>query len=139
MIVQYLLCHASHGRLSFESNELVPTTTKFSDHRQSQLLLINVVFIPKIRQMHPTPLRFARVIPRRLLKVNDLKINKRPTPQSEDRTRRPTLIDLLEVQKKKAGESWPPNLRLERQLRKDDFKQVRQEVKSALKKLTKER
>jgi len=88
--------------------------------------------------MHPTPLRFARVIPRRLLNVNDRKINKRPTPQSEDRTR-PTLIDLLEVQKKKAGESWPPNLRLERQLTKDDFKKVRPEVQSALKKMTKER
>ena len=89
--------------------------------------------------MHPTPLRFARVIPRRLLNVSDYKITKRPTPQSEDRTRRPTLIDLLEVQKKKAGESWPPNLRLERQLTRDDFKLVRPEVKSALKKLTKER
>ena len=89
--------------------------------------------------MHPTPLRFARVIPRRLLNVNDYKINKRPTSQSEDRTRRPTLIDLLEAQKKKAGESWPPNLRLERQLKKNDFKLVQPEVKSALKKLTKER
>ena len=89
--------------------------------------------------MHPTPLRFARVIPRRLLNVNDRKINKRPTPQSEDRTRRPTLIDLLEAQKKKAGESWPPNLRLERQLTRDDFKLVQPEVKSALKKLMKER
>ena len=89
--------------------------------------------------MHPTPLRFARVIPRRLLNVSDYKINKRPTPQSEDRTRRPTLIDLLEVQKNKAGESWPPNLRLERQLTRDDFKLVRPEVKSALKRLTKER
>jgi hypothetical protein len=89
--------------------------------------------------MHPTPLRFARVIPRRLLNVNDRKIFKRPTPQSEDMTRRPTLIDLLEVQKKNAGESWPPNLRFERQLKRDDFKLVRPEVKSALKKLTKER
>lgn len=97
-----------------------------------------VVLIPKLRQMHPTLLRLARVIPRRLLKVSDHKISKRPTPQTEDRTR-PTLIDLLEVQKKKAGESWPPNLRLERQLRSEDFKLVRPEVKSALKNLTKER
>jgi len=88
--------------------------------------------------MHPTPLRLARVIPRRLLKVSDHKIYKRPTPQTEDRTR-PTLIDLLEVQKKKAGESWPPNLRLERQLKREDFKLVQPGVKSALKKLTKER
>ena len=89
--------------------------------------------------MYPTPLRFARVIPRRLLNVSDHKITKRPTPQSEDRTRRPTLIDLLEVQKKNAGESWPPNLRLERQLTKADFKLVQPEVKSVLKRLTKER
>ncbi|KAF8817516.1 hypothetical protein BYT27DRAFT_7074511 [Phlegmacium glaucopus] len=88
--------------------------------------------------MHPTPLRLARVIPRRLLKVDDRKINKRPTPQTEDRTR-PTLIDLLEVQKEKAGNLWPPNLRLERQLKRNDFRLVRPEVKSALKKLTKER
>ena len=116
-----------------------PITTGFSDHRQSQLLLYPCGIHTKIRQMHPTPLRFARVIRRRLLNVNDRKIINRPTPQSEDRTRRPTLIDLLEVQKKKAGESWPPNLRLERQLKKDDFKLVRTEVKSALKRLTKER
>jgi len=89
--------------------------------------------------MHPTPLRFARVIPRRLLNVSDYKINKRPTPQSEDRKRRPSLIDLLEGQKKKAGESWPPNLRLERQLTRGDLKLVQPKVKSALKKLTKER
>lgn len=89
--------------------------------------------------MHPTPLRFARVIPRKLVNVRDCKINKRPPPQTEDRTRRPTLIDLLEGQKKKAGESWPPNLRLERQLTRDVFKQVRPEAKSALKKMTKER
>jgi len=88
--------------------------------------------------MHPTPLRFARVIPRRLLNVHDRKINKRPTPQTEDR-KRPTLIELLEVQKKKAGESWPPNLRLERQFTRDDFKSVQPEAKSALKKLMKER
>jgi len=88
--------------------------------------------------MHPTSLRLARVIPRRLLKVGDHKINKRPTPQTEDRTR-PTVIDLLEAQKEMAGASWPPNLRLERQLKRDDFKLVRPEVKSALKKLTKER
>jgi len=88
--------------------------------------------------MHPTPLRLARVIPRRLLKVGDHKINKRPTPQIEDRIR-PTLIDLLEVQKKKAGTSWPPNLRLERQLSRDDFRLVQPKVKSALKRLTKER
>ena len=89
--------------------------------------------------MHPTPLRFARVVPRSLLKVSDYKINKRPTPQSEDRKRRPSLIDLLEGQRKKAGESWPPNLRLERQLTRADLKLVQPKVKSALKKLTKER
>jgi len=88
--------------------------------------------------MHPTSLRLARVIPRRLLKVGDRKINQRPTPQTEDRTR-PTLIDLLEVQKEQAGKSWPPNLRLERQLKRDDFKLVQPEVQSALKRLTKER
>lgn len=88
--------------------------------------------------MHPTPLRLARVVLRRLLKVGDHKINQRPTPQTEDRTR-PTLIDLLEVLKKKAGQSWPPNLRLERQLKKDDFKLVRPEARFALKRLTKER
>lgn len=88
--------------------------------------------------MHPTPLRLARVLPRRLLKVEERKITKRPTPQTEDRTR-PTLIDLLEVQKERAGKSWPPNLRLERQLKRNDFRLVRPEVKSALKRLTKER
>ena len=88
--------------------------------------------------MHPTPLRLARVIPRRLLKVGDHKIIKKPTPQTEDR-KQPTLIDLLEKQKQKAGASWPPNLRLERQLKRDDFKSVQPELKSALKRLTKER
>jgi hypothetical protein len=88
--------------------------------------------------MHPTPLRFARVIPRRLLNVSDSKIIMRPTPQTEDR-KRPTLIALLEAQKKKAGESWPSNLRLERQLTRDDFKLVQPKIQSELKKLTKER
>lgn len=100
--------------------------------------LLILVLTQTTEQMHPTPLRLARVIPRRLLQVGDRKINQRPRPQTEDRTQ-PTLIDLLEIQKEKAGASWPPNLRLERQLKADDFKLVQPEVKSTLKRLTKER
>ncbi|KAF8159629.1 hypothetical protein B0H34DRAFT_411810 [Crassisporium funariophilum] len=88
--------------------------------------------------MHPTSQRLVRVIPRTLLKVSEQKIYTRPIPQSQDRLR-PTLIDVLIKQQQAAGEAWPQNLRLERQLKKEAYRKVRPEVRSALKSLTKER
>ncbi|PPR01685.1 hypothetical protein CVT24_001513 [Panaeolus cyanescens] len=88
--------------------------------------------------MRVTAPRLVRLLPRAKLNVSDAKIIGRPIPQTQDRLR-PTTIDLLLKQKETAGENWPANLRLEPQLKKAVFKNVQPELRSAMKKLTKER
>lgn len=88
--------------------------------------------------MRATAARLVRVIPRAKLSVGDSKIVGRPTPQTEDRLR-PITIDLLLKQKAAAGENWPANLRIEPQLKKEVFKNVQPELRTVMKKLTKER
>lgn len=88
--------------------------------------------------MQPTPTRLVRVIPRKLLNVSDQKILNRPRPQTEA-LKQPTFMDLLMKRKEDAGDAWPANLRLEPQLKKEIFKEVLPGVRSALRRMTKER
>ncbi|KAF9475216.1 hypothetical protein BDN70DRAFT_883975 [Pholiota conissans] len=88
--------------------------------------------------MRPTARRLVRVVPRKLLNVNDAKIYNRPRPQSEDR-KQPTTMDLLFQKREEAGETWPENLRLEPQLKKIVFKEVDPKLRTVLKAMTKER
>ncbi|KAF9531756.1 hypothetical protein CPB83DRAFT_84793 [Crepidotus variabilis] len=88
--------------------------------------------------MHATARRLVRVVPRNVLNVAEEQIYHRPRPQIED-IRQPTVIDMLEQKKVEAGAAWPTNIRIERQLTKDVFKDVVPDVRSLLKKMTKER
>ena len=89
-------------------------------------------------RMHPTATRLVRVVPRNLLNVAEEKILARPKHQAQQRIQ-PTLIDIMMKQKETAGESWPANLRLERQLKREMFTGVTPSLRSVLKKMTKER
>ncbi|KAF5316041.1 hypothetical protein D9619_006359 [Psilocybe cf. subviscida] len=101
-----------------------------------QGLIVNVFYLrPKMR---PTLSRLIRVVPRSTLVVPDTKIYNRPKPQSEER-KQATLIDNIIAQREAAGENWPQNIRLEPQLKKDDFKAVMPKIRTELKKLMKER
>ncbi|KAH9479482.1 hypothetical protein JR316_0008076 [Psilocybe cubensis] len=88
--------------------------------------------------MRPTARRLVRVVPRKALNIPEHKIFNRPSPQFED-LQKPTFMDLLMQRKADAGDAWPANLRLEPQLKKVQFKEVEPRVRSALKRLTKER
>jgi len=77
-------------------------------------------------------------VPRKLLNISDAKIYNRPRPQFED-LKIPTLMDTLMKRKEKMGESWPGNLRLEPQLKKEIFREVIPAVRSQLRRMTKER
>jgi hypothetical protein len=88
--------------------------------------------------MRPTACRLVRVVPRNLLNVPEHKIHQRPRPQIEE-TKQPSLIDVLVKRRDAAKEDWPQNLRLERQLTKEAFRDVRDELRPTLKKMTKER
>ncbi|KAF9563959.1 hypothetical protein CPC08DRAFT_685928 [Agrocybe pediades] len=88
--------------------------------------------------MRPTPNRLVVVTLRSRLNVSDSKIYNRPRPQKEDLAI-PTLMDLLMARKEKMGDAWPANLRLEPQLKKEVFKEVMPEVRSQLRRMTKER
>jgi hypothetical protein len=48
-------------------------------------------------------------------------------------------MDVLVKRRKGAKEAWPSNLRLERQLTKDAFRDVMPELRTTLKKMTKEK
>ncbi|KAJ3503088.1 hypothetical protein NLJ89_g8590 [Agrocybe chaxingu] len=87
--------------------------------------------------MRATATRLVRVIPRSVLKA-DQKVYNPPYPQTRDRTR-PTLMDALMMDRDRQPELWPLNLRLEPQLKKEVFKEVKPSFRSALKKMTKER
>jgi hypothetical protein len=88
--------------------------------------------------MRPTSSRLVRVVPRNILNVVENKIYRRPRPQIEE-TKQPTLMDVLMKRRQDAGEAWPANLRLEPQLTKKAYREVMPELRSVLKKMTKER
>jgi len=89
--------------------------------------------------MRPTAARLVRIIPRSALNLTEQKVKvlPRPTPQFEE-YKKPTTIDILFQQKEKAGDSWPPNIRIEPAVRKAAFASVKPEYRKPLKQLLKE-
>jgi hypothetical protein len=88
--------------------------------------------------MHPTTSRLVRIVPRKLLDVAEHRIHQRPRPQIEE-TRQLSLMDVLMKRREDAKKDWPSNLRLERQLTKETFRDVMPELRTTLKKMTRER
>ncbi|PFH49105.1 hypothetical protein AMATHDRAFT_63754, partial [Amanita thiersii Skay4041] len=84
--------------------------------------------------MYPSTPRLLRVLPRSTLTS---KILPAPAPQITE-LNRPTLMDALQKQKEKAGDSWPQNIRLEPVVKKEAFKHVQADVRTRLKRLLRE-
>ena len=82
--------------------------------------------------------RLVQMIPRKTLQVEQKKIVPRPASQTRD-LEKPTLSSVLRQQQAAAGESWPSNIRIEPEVKKEVFKRVESDVRTRLKKLLKER
>jgi hypothetical protein len=88
--------------------------------------------------MRPSAIRLVRIIPRKALNPATVKVLQAPAPQTEE-LHQPTLIDILNRQREKAGPEWPANIRLEPMVKKAAFQPVRAELRTHLRKLLKER
>ena len=86
--------------------------------------------------MQPTTSRLIRIVPRQALKVGEEKIHH--TRSQINEVKRTTLMDML-VKRREGSKDWPGNLRLEPQLTKKAYESVMPEIRSTLKKMTKER
>ncbi|KXN90486.1 hypothetical protein AN958_04158 [Leucoagaricus sp. SymC.cos] len=80
----------------------------------------------------------VRIIPRKTLDLVAAKVVNAPPPQTNDLLQ-PTVLDLLQQQRQKAGSDWPANIRLESVVKKEAFRPVQAEVRTQVKKLLKER
>jgi hypothetical protein len=88
--------------------------------------------------MRASAVRLVRIIPRKALNPASTKVLHAPPPQAQE-LRQPTVLDLLNQQREKAGPEWPANIRLEPVVKKAAFRPVRAELRTQLKKLLKER
>jgi len=88
--------------------------------------------------MRPSPSLLVQVVRRTALKVETQKILPALKPQTRELAR-PSLIDMLQKQKKEAGSKWPSNLRIEPVIKKEMLKDVQKEIRPRLKKLLQER
>jgi hypothetical protein len=88
--------------------------------------------------MKASAVRLVRVIPRKALDPASVKVVNAPPPQFRE-LQQPTVLDLLQGQREKAGVDWPGNIRIEPVVMKDAFRPVQAEVRTQLKKMLKER
>jgi len=88
--------------------------------------------------MRPSSRRLVQVISRKLLNVPETKIHPPPLSQHIERQQKTTFIDVLLKQKEEAGDAWPQNIRIERQLKKADFRPVDPNVRATLKRMARE-
>lgn len=88
--------------------------------------------------MRASAVRLVRIIPRKALDPAAVKVVNAPPPQTQE-LQQPTVLDLLQKQREKAGADWPANIQIEPVAKKEAFKPVQAEVRTQLKRLLKER
>ena len=89
--------------------------------------------------MRPSVPRFIQIVSRDALRSSQgaLRIIPEPIPQTKQKT--VVLVDELMKLKESMGSSWPSNLRIEPVITKGTFSHVRDEYRTELKALLKEK
>lgn len=87
--------------------------------------------------MRPSIPRLMRIVPKSSLTSQKAKII--PELPSYADAKKTPLIEVLLKRKDQAGDNWPPNLRIERPLRRETFKRVHHDARVDLKELLTEK
>ena len=89
--------------------------------------------------MRPTVPRFIRIVSRDALRSSQGALRIIPEPLPQTKQKKVVLVDELMKLKESMGSSWPSNLRIEPVITKETFSRVRDEYRTELKALLKEK